>query len=213
MITRIHYLIFFVLFLLPACSTNAVRNLASTTAANTSLVNTSLSAYAENSRRTVERRGRYISDVSDAAFSLNSDYEERVEAMERVEDKKKQKSGETRSAMVKSIQEYLDGLEAGANKVVADRSALGSALEESQGKFDLPSSYLEALAKALGTLSEKRDNAQTLAFLKKYFDEVIKQLKAAETEANNANKNAETGAKTSAISAQARSEGDIRNAK
>ncbi len=201
MITRNHYLIFFVLFLLSACSTNAVRNLASTTAANTSLVNTSLSAYAENSRGTVERRGRYISDVSDAAFSLNSDYEERIGAMERVEDKKKQKSGETRSAMIKSIQEYLDGLEAGANKVTADRTALENALNESQGKFDLPSGHLKALAKALGTLAEKRDNAQTLAFLKKYFDEVIKQLKVAEEEANNAKNNAEMGAKTSASSA------------
>jgi len=213
MITRNHYLILCISLLLSACSTKAVRNLASTTAANASLVNTSLAAFAENSRRTAERRGRYISDVNDAALFLNSEYEERVGAMERVEDKKKQKAGETRSAMIKSVQEYVNGLEAGADEVVAERVALESVLEESQGKFNLPSDHLKALAKALGTLAEERDNKQTLAFLKKYFDEVIKQLKATEVEANKANENAEMGAKTSATSALTRFGADIKNAK
>ncbi len=202
MIVLSRQVIISVSFLVVGCSTpGSVRDLAKTTAANTSLVNTTLQAFAENSRQTAERRGRYIADVNDAALDLKVSYEERLGAMRRVENKKKQKAGETKSATIGSTLTYLDELEANTDAAIAEQASLERAMAESQGKFDLPSDHLKTLAKKLGSLTEDRDNKNTLDFVKKVIADVVKQDKSAETAVKDANEAAETQAKTAADSA------------
>lgn len=199
---QIRFLVLSGTLLLAACSTpEPVRDLAKTTAATVSLYNTTLIASAENSRRTADSRGRYIADVNDAALDLIYDYQERVGAMRRVENKKMQKAGETKSAMIDSVLAYLDELNAEADAAIAKQAALETSLAETQGKFELPSDDLKLLAKTLGILTEERDNKEILAFLKQFFGEVVTQLKATETAAEAANATAENGARSSSDSA------------
>lgn len=189
-----------VLFLVAGCSTpGPVRDLAMVTAANTSLVNTTIQAFAENSHQTVERRGRYISDVNDAALDLKVDFEEKLGAMRRVEDKTAQKAGNTKSAMIDSTLAYLDELMVVADSMIAEQAALEKALAESQGKFELPSDYLKMLATKLGSLGEDRDHKKTMAFLKTYLAAVVNQYKADKAAAEISDKAAETSAKKSSV--------------
>ena len=139
--------------------------------------------------------------MNGAALDLNYDYQERVGAMRRVENKKKQKAGETKSAMIDSVLAYLDELKAEADAAIAKQAALETSLADTQGKFELPSDDLKLLAKTLGTLTEERDNKEILAFLKQFFGEVVTQLKATETAAEAANATAENGAQSSSDSA------------
>lgn len=190
-----------VLFLVAGCSTpSTVRELAKTTAANTSLVNTAIHAFAKNSRDTVESRGRSIGKVQDAALELEIHYQERLGALRRVEDKAAQKAGNTKSAIIDSTLSYVDELVVADEAAITKRAALNKAFAESQGKFDLPSDQLKTLSENLGTLAEKRDYEKTMDFLRKYFKEAVEQYKAGEAAATIANKVVETNANAASAS-------------
>lgn len=189
---------FTILLTLGACATPpSVTNLAKTTSANVSLVNSSITAYAERNKRSAERRSAYIADVNQAAIDLESEYAARMGALKRVEDKKQRAAGTTKTARVEATLSYLDELKEIEDTAEAKQAAFQKDLEEARARNDLSTEEMNALAKSLSLLAKEKSAGETLDFLKKFLKETVTALNASEEEAEQAN--ADAGASTDAL--------------
>lgn len=213
MIMRKSLLAILLTLLVTACSTpEPVHDLANITAANASLVNTTLQAFAKDSQKTRERRMQYISDVHDMALELETNYKGRLGAMERVEKKSDQKAGNTRSAMVVSTISYLDELESDIDAAIAEKAVLEAALGKYQRKLELPAEHLKALSEKLAILGKDSNLKESLEFLRKYFGEVVKQYKASQADAKTSNETAAKKAEIASTSVQKQADLEIQQA-
>lgn len=183
--------------LLAACGTpKPVSELAKTTAANVSLVNSSLEAFKENGRASAARRQQYIQPVEDVALDLESNVRRRLSAKELVEDKKEREAGKTISAFAKAMIEQLDAAEAQDREAKARSEALSAAMAQSYTGIGVPSDQLKTLAQALSNLSEQRSRAEQLDLLRRFFTEAYKLYKDAEKSAKDTAGEADTTAST-----------------
>jgi hypothetical protein len=183
---------FTILLTLGACATPpSVTNLAKKTSANVSLVNSSITAYAERNKRSAERRSAYIADVNQAAIDLESEYAARMGALKPVEDKKQRAAGTTKTARVETTLSYLDELKEIEDTAEAKQAAFQKDLEEARTRNDLSTEEMKALAKSLSVLAKEKSANEMLDFLKKFLKETVTTLNASEDEAERANADAE----------------------
>lgn len=205
---------FTILITLGACATPpSVTNLAKTTAANVSLVNSSINAYAERNQRSAERRSAYIADVNQAAIDLEFEYTARMGALKRVEDKKQRAAGTTKTARVEATLSYLEELKEIEDTAEAKQAAFQKDLEEARARNDLSTEEMKALAKSLSVLAKEKSADETLDFLKKFLKETVTALNASEDEAEQASANAETSTDALAGAAVETATSEIEEAK
>jgi len=202
------------LTVLSACATPpSVTNLAKTTSANVSLVNSSITAYADRNKASAERRSAFIEDVHQAALDLQSEYGARMGALKRVEDKKKRAAGSTKSARVEATLSYLDELKDIEDTAVAKQAAFQKDLKEARTRNDLSTEEMKALAQSLGVLAKEKSADEMLDFLKKFLKETVTALNASEDDAEQANADAEAVASATTSAAVKDANEEITEAK
>lgn len=190
--------------LVAACGTpKPVLETAKTTAANVSLVNSSLEAFKENNRASAERRRQYILLVEQVALDLESDTRLQLSTKEIVEDKKEREAGKTTSAFAKTMIAHLDEVAKQERDSEARSQALSTAMAQSYTAIGVPSDQLKTLAKALSDLGEESSREDQIDVLRKFFTEVYKLYKESEDAAKNATGEADTSAKTTSAATAA----------
>jgi hypothetical protein len=187
-----------------ACGTpKPVLETAKTTAANVSLVNSSLEAFKENNRASAERRRQYILPVAELALAMEADTRRELSAKKIVEDKKDREAGKTTSAFAEALIAHLDATAEQERQAEARSQALSAAMAQSYTAIGVPSDQLKTLAKALSDLAEQPSRKEQLDFLRSFFTEAYKLYKESEEAAKGTTGEADATASTAGASTAA----------
>lgn len=189
-----------------ACGTpKPVLETARSTAANASLVNSSLEAFKENSRASADRRRQFILPVAETALVMESGTQQQLSAKQLVEEKDDREAGKTVSAFAETMIAHLDAVVEQERQADARTQELSAAMAQSYTTISVPSDQLKSLAKALSDLAEEPTRKERLQFLRSFFTEAYKLYKESEESAKNTKGEADAAANTAAASAPTKS--------
>jgi hypothetical protein len=160
-----------------------VKELTNATAANASLVNSSLEALAQRSLQSAIDREGYLQPVVDFTAELQVDFETELAAMQLIEPKNERKAGATRSALIEGILNDLNGIEKRNAEAEEEKATIRKAFADSQVEYQIPSKALEAMAKQLAELAKDESLSGQLSFYRAFFTEAYEQYQKAQKEA------------------------------
>jgi hypothetical protein len=185
-----------------ACGTpKPVLETAQATAANASLVNSSLEAFKENGRASADRRRQFILPVAETTLAMESGTRQELSAKQLVEDRDDREAGKTVSAFAETMIAHLDTVVEQERQADARAQELSAAMAQSYTAISVPSDQLKSLAKALSDLADQPSRKQRLELLRSFFVEAYKFYKESEQAANDTTGEADAAASTAAGSA------------
>ncbi len=179
--------------LLAGCSTpTEVLDLAKTTAANTSVVNTRLAEFATIRRQLAERRVASAERLREVIEGRQAQFDgflesARASAVIAGEDKKA-----NFGTLVVELRRVADAMQARQEAAERQSAAAREETLASQAALSLPKAQLKSISGYLGELAKEPDRKERIEFLKGFLTEVLAEIDKARDAAAEAGKSAMT---------------------
>jgi len=178
--------------LLAGCSTpTEVLDLAKTTAANTSVVNTRLAEFATIRRQLAERRVASADRLREVIEGRQAQFDgflesARASAVIAGEDEA------TFGTLVVELRRVADAMQARQEAAERQSAAAREETLASQSALSLPKTQLKAISGYLGELAKEPDRKERIEFLKGFLTEVLAEIDKARDDAAKAGESAMT---------------------
>jgi hypothetical protein len=174
---------------LVACTTPArVRETATVTAANVSIVSTSLRKFARDSEMIADERQAILRELDGRVSAARKELSFKLAAMEKAGERDK-------LALFGELDKILEDLARLAREAETREAALAKRLAEGRSPLAPPINPLTATAGRLADLGRADEVGDNLKFLGRFIGEVVKDVKDAEKTHGEARSASETGLK------------------
>jgi hypothetical protein len=183
------------LFLLPALGLSAcvtpshVRETATVTAANVSIVSTSLRKFARDSEMIADERQAILRELDGRVSAARKELSFKLAAMEKAGERDK-------LALFAELDKILEDLARLAQESETREAALAKRLAEGRSPLTPPINPLTATAARLADLGRSDEVGDNLKFLGRFIGEVVKDVKDAEKNHGEAKDATKKGLKT-----------------
>lgn len=173
------------------CSTpKPVLELANVSATNVSLVETSLSGFAKQSRSTAETRADAIARLEQVVTDKAAEVSLIIGSADAAASLESRQPRPGFADLHRAIISNSDAISAGLDAARGRDVALRAAIIESQEKIETSSKSLKTVAKHLADLGKEEDREARLAVLRAFIESVIEDFKKAKTAQENENSEA-----------------------
>lgn len=169
------------LFFVACSSTSEVRELAKITAANSSLVNTELSGFAENRREIAERRIKAIALLSKEAEQQQVTFETYRQGAQATAVIAGEKNKPNYATLMEELERTSNAIQEYQQSVQLKRASINKDILTSQQPLVIPKNDLSTISKKLGVLAKEPTYEEQLQFLTGFFSTVLNDIRAAKT--------------------------------
>lgn len=167
------------IFFTACSSTSEVRELAKITAANSSLVNTELSGFAEKRRKIAERRIKTIASVSNEAVQQQVTFETYRQGAQVAAVIAGENNKPNYATLMRELEHTTSEIQEYQQSVQLKQASINQEILTSQQPLVIPKKDLSTISEKLGVLAKEPTHEEQLQFLTEFFSAVLKDIKAA----------------------------------
>ena len=169
------------LFFAACSSTSEVRELAKITAANSSLVNSELSNFAENRREIAEKRVKAIALLSKEAEQQQVTFETYRQGAQATAAIAGEKNKPNYSTLMEELERTSNAIQEYQLSVQLKRTSISKDILTSQQSLVIPKNDLSTISKKLGVLAKEPTYEEQLQFLTSFFSTVLNDIRTTRT--------------------------------
>ncbi|MDV6348183.1 hypothetical protein R2083_11720 [Nitrosomonas sp. Is35] len=174
------------LFFAACSSTSEVRELAKITSINSSLVNTELSGFVENSRANSEERAANIAAFSKQAEKRQVTFETNLQGAHAAAVIAGETGAQNYATLINELRRTSNIIQERQRAALLRDLTLREQILSSQQVLMIPKNDLSTISKKLGILAEEPTYQEQLQFLTDFFSAVLKDIKEAQNTSNQA---------------------------
>lgn len=174
------------LFFAACSSTTEVRELAKITSMNSSLVNTELSGFVENSRTYAEKRAANIAEFSMKTEQRQVMFETNLQGAHAAAVIAGETGAQNYATLINELQRTSNIIQERQRAALLRDLTLQEQILSSQQALMIPKSDLSTISKKLGFLAEEPTYQERLQFLTDFFSAVLKDIREAQNTSNQA---------------------------
>lgn len=196
------------LFFAACSSTSEVRELAKITAANSSLVNTELSGFAESSRKIAKQRAAAIASLSKQAEQRQVNFEMNLQGARAVAVIAGETGTPNYATLMSELQRTSNVIQEHQRAALLRETTVQEQILSSQQALMIPQNDLSTISKKLGILAKEPTHQEQLQFLTDFFSAIMKDIRDAQntsdqgTSTTNTNTNTENNSASTTSSAR-----------